>query len=97
MRDDRILVDCIYSNIRNERNGILINKAVCGLDIPLAKGYERTVYKLSDGWKDSTANVAIDSLLTTPPARLDVEEVMAGNIKLLRIYRRQEDLISSTP
>ncbi|WP_321864798.1 hypothetical protein [Pseudomonas paraveronii] len=92
-----IFVDCIYTNVRNNQNGMLINKAVCGLEKPLIEDYEDLVYEFTDEWKNSTAEIDLDPLLKTPPAPLEVEEADFGNVKLSRIYKTQEDLSSSVP
>lgn len=92
-----ILIDCVYTNIRNERNGILINKAVCGLERPLADEYEEVVSEFSDKWKDSTNKVAINSLLATPPQSIEVEDSVVGEMKLYRIYRTPDELKFSPP
>jgi hypothetical protein len=95
--DNEIVIDCIYVSIRNEQNGILINKAVCGLDRPLAEEYEDAVYKFSDQWKNATANIVIAQLLKTPPMPLEVEESKVGGAELFRIYKAQKDLRTSVP
>ena len=92
-----IFVDCIYANVRNEQNGMLINKAVCGLKKPLTENYDDLVYEFTDEWKSSTAEVTIDSLLKNPPVPLDIEEADFGGVKLSRIYKTQENFNFTTP
>ncbi|MGR6734884.1 hypothetical protein [Pseudomonas chlororaphis] len=95
--DSEIVIDCIYVNIRSEQNGILINKAVCGLDRPLAEDYEDAVYEFSDQWKNSTANIVIAQLLKMPPISLEVKESEVGGAEFFRIYKTQKDLSTSVP
>ncbi|MGE7958763.1 hypothetical protein ACQKQA_19620 [Pseudomonas sp. NPDC089530] len=95
--DGEVVIDCIYVSIRNEQDGILINKAVCGLDHPLAEGYEDVVYEFSDQWKSSTANIVIAQLLKTPPMSLEVKESKFGGAEFFRIYKSQKDLSTSVP
>jgi hypothetical protein len=94
---DNVFVDCIYANVRNEKNGVLINKAVCGLDKPLTEEYEDLVYEFTDEWKSSTAVVVIGSVLKIPPAPINVEEADFGVVKLSRIYKSQDDFSYSVP
>ncbi|RON77252.1 hypothetical protein [Pseudomonas fluorescens] len=95
--ENQILVDCIYASIRNEQNGILINKAVCGLSRPLVEGYEDTVYEFSDQWKSETASVSIAPVLKIPPMSLEVKEAEIGSAELFRIYKDKKDLSTSVP
>jgi len=95
--DSEVVIDCIYVSIRNEQNGILINKAVCGLNRPLAEEYEDAVYEFSDQWKNSTANIVIAQLLKTPPMPLEVKESKVGGAEFFRIYKSQKDLSTSGP
>lgn len=92
-----VLIDCVYTNIRNEQNGVLINKAVCGLERPLAEEYEDLVYEFSDQWKNLTNKVAIAPLLATPPVLLEVEDSTLGGVKLSRTYHSPSDLKFSRP
>lgn len=96
-RGNDLLVDCIYTNVRNERNGILINKAVCGLDRPLTEDYEELVYEFTDAWKRSTAEVNIDTLLKAPAEMLEVGEADFGDVKFSRVYKAQADLSTTNP
>jgi hypothetical protein len=92
-----VLIDCVYTNIRNEQNGVLINKAVCGLNRPLAEEYEETVSEFSDQWKNVTNKVAIAPLLATPPVLVEVEDSTLGGVKLSRTYHSPNDLRFSRP
>ena len=87
-----VLIDCVYTNIRNEQNGVLINKAVCGLDRPLAEEYEEAVSEFSDQWKNLTSKVVIAPLLATPPVLIEVEDSAFGGVKLSRTYHSPNDL-----
>ncbi len=89
-RGDDILIDCIYANVRNEQNGILINKAVCGLDLLLAEGYEDAAYEFIDKWKGSTAGISIKSLSKQPPHPLEVYESQLAGVDLVRVYETQD-------
>jgi hypothetical protein len=93
----KVLIDCVYTNIRNEQNGVLINKAVCGLNRPLAEEYEETVSEFSDQWKNLTNKVAIAPLLATPPVLVEVEDSTLGGVKLSRTYHSPNDLRFSRP
>lgn len=95
--DNNIFIDCIYTNVRNEQNGILINKAVCGLDKPLVEDYEDLVSDYTDAWKDATAKVDIRSLLKSPPVAVDVVEADFNGVELLRNYKVSDNLSSSLP
>lgn len=92
-----VFIDCIYANIRNEQNGILINKAVCGLNRPLAEEYDEAIYDFSDEWKSFTDNIAIEPLLRVPPLPLEVGESTLGEAKLSRIYNSKDNLSVSAP
>ncbi|VVN22288.1 MULTISPECIES: hypothetical protein [Pseudomonas] len=92
-----VFIDCIYANVRNEQNGILINKAVCGLNRPLAEEYDEAIYEFSDEWKSSTDNIAIEPLLRVPPLPLEVSESTLGEAKLSRIYNSKDNLSVSAP
>jgi hypothetical protein len=94
---DNIVVDCIYANVRNENNGLLINKAVCGLDKPLTKDYEDLVYEFTDEWKSDIFKVAVDSVLKVPPVPVIVEEADFDGVKLSRIYKAPNDLSFTVP
>ena len=94
---DNVVVDCIYANIRNDRNGILINKAVCDLNRPLAEDYEESIYEFSDEWKNATGKVSIESLGKTPAVALNVDEAQYKDIHLVRTYKSQDDLVSKSP
>lgn len=91
-RGDEIFIDCIYANVRNEQNGILINKAVCGLDLLLAEGYEDAAYEFTDKWKASTAGISIESLSKQPPQSLEVNESQVAEVNLVRVYETQDSL-----
>lgn len=95
--DGEITVDCVYTNVRNEQNGILINKAVCGLNRPLAEEYEDSVYEFSDEWKSATGNVVVAPLFKTPAKPVEVNESSVGGVKFFRVYKSQEDLSTSLP
>jgi hypothetical protein len=86
---DNVVVDCIYANIRNDRNGILINKAVCDLNRPLAEDYEESIYEFSDEWKNATGKVSIEAL--------NVDEAQYKDIHLVRTYKSKGDLVSKSP
>lgn len=92
-----VFIDCIYTNVRNEQNGILINKAVCGLNRPLAEEYEEVIYAFSDEWKKSTDNITIEPLLKVPPLPLEVNDSMLGDAKLSRIYNSKDNLSITAP
>ena len=87
-----VFIDCIYASVRNEQNGILINKAVCGLDLLLAEGYEDAAYEFTDRWKDSTAGISIESLSKQPPHPLEVYESKIAGVDLVRFYETQDSL-----
>ncbi|RIJ12341.1 hypothetical protein DXT77_04925 [Pseudomonas sp. 91RF] len=92
-----VFIDCVYTNVRNEQNGILINKAVCGLERPLAEEYEEVASEFSDQWKNLTNKVAITPLLATPPVSVEVEESVLDGVKLSRTYHSPNDLKFSRP
>ncbi|MGE1155489.1 MULTISPECIES: hypothetical protein [Pseudomonas] len=92
-----ILIDCIYSDVRNDQNGVLINKAVCGLKKPLVEDYEDLAYTFTDEWKKTADAVVIDPLLSNPVSILNVDEADFGATKLRRVYDSLEDLSSSVP
>ena len=94
---DRAAIDCIYTNIRNDRNGILISKAVCGLEKPLTEGYEDSIYAFSDAWKNATGTISITSLSKTPAIPLNVDEAQYKDIHLVRTYKAQSNLLSEAP
>ncbi|QAY83490.1 hypothetical protein [Pseudomonas arsenicoxydans] len=94
---DNVVVDCIYANIRNDRNGILINKAVCDLNRPLAEDYEESIYEFSDEWKNASGKVSIESLGKTPAVALNVDEAQYKDIHLVRTYKSKDDLVSKSP
>ena len=93
----KVIIDCVYTNIRNEQNGVLINKAVCGLNRPLTEQYEETVSEFSDQWKNLTNKVATAPLLATPPVLVEVEDSTLGGVKLSRTYHSPNDLRFSRP
>lgn len=98
VRQDReILIDCIYADVRNDQNGVLINKAACGLKKPLVEDYEDLAYKFTDEWKKTADVVVIDPLLSNPVSILNVDEADFGATKLRRVYGSQDDLSSSVP
>lgn len=96
-RDNELLVDCVYGNIRSEQNGALINKAVCGLDKKLLADYEQVIYKYSEIWKNEIAPTAMTSLIQTPSTSASIEEASIEDIKILRTYRTREDLQFNVP
>ncbi|MGF6327981.1 hypothetical protein ABH909_000859 [Pseudomonas sp. BS3782 TE3695] len=94
---DSVVVDCIYANIRNDRNGILVNKAVCDLNRPLVEDYEESIYEFSDEWKNTTGKISTESLGNTPAVALNVDEAQYKDIHLVRVYKSQDDLVSKSP
>ncbi|BBN65818.1 hypothetical protein BKM30_09280 [Pseudomonas syringae pv. syringae] len=92
-----VLVDCVYGNIRSEQNGLLINKAVCGLDSKLTADYDQLIYKYSDLWKGEVDSVDISPLLQDPPRDVSIEEARIKGIGLVRVYKVQEELSDSSP
>ncbi|MHC8359300.1 hypothetical protein ACYZUA_03070 [Pseudomonas sp. LS2P72] len=92
-----VVVDCIYANIRNDRNGILINKAVCDLNRQLVEDYEESIYEFSDEWKNIAGRISIESLNRTPSVALNVDEAQYKDIHLVRTYKSQDDLVSKSP
>ncbi|QVW23242.1 hypothetical protein KJF94_25900 [Pseudomonas hormoni] len=92
-----LVVDCIYANIRSNQNGLLINKAVCGLDKKLVANYEQLIYDFSSVWKDSARLVKTSSLMEDPITPATVEEANIKDIKILRIYKTPDDLVSTLP
>ncbi|KQV23201.1 hypothetical protein ASC74_01205 [Pseudomonas sp. Root329] len=94
---DNVVVDCIYANIRNDRNGILINKAVCDLNRQLVEDYEESIYEFSDEWKNIAGRISIESLNRTPSVALNVDEAQYKDIHLVRTYKSQDDLVSKSP
>ncbi|MGE8179172.1 hypothetical protein [Pseudomonas fluorescens] len=95
--DAGLVVDCIYGNIRNNQNGVLINKAVCGLNKKLVANYEDLIYEYSDAWKSSANFAALAPLMEDPATPVRVEEAKIRDLTIVRIYKSQDDLVSTLP
>ncbi|MGY2291432.1 hypothetical protein ACW9H6_11855 [Pseudomonas sp. SDO528_S397] len=93
----KLVVDCIYVDTRSEQNGVLVNKAVCGLNKALVKNYAEMVYEFSDIWKDDAAVVDIGPVLEVPSATLQVVESSFNDIKVVRIYNSKACLAYHSP
>ncbi|MBX8548023.1 hypothetical protein K5D68_00200 [Pseudomonas cichorii] len=95
--NDELFIDCIYGNIRSDQNGVIINKAVCGLERKLLADYEQIIYDYSGIWKSKITPTAMRTLIQTPSTPATIEEASIENIKIVRIYKSKEDLQFNVP
>lgn len=90
-------IGCLYSKIKNSRNGILIKKAVCGLDLEVTSQYQNFVFKYSDGWITDTNLVSVEALVGEPVSPVDVAVGVLGGIEIRNRYESLDDLLSGKP
>ena len=95
--DAGVVIDCIYGDMRNNMNGLLINKAVCGLNKKLEPGYEDLIYKYSNTWKGTADLTVLTRWIEAPTSPIKIEEASFKDLTIARIYTTLDDLIWSLP
>ncbi|MFK3774132.1 hypothetical protein [Pseudomonas sp. NPDC089406] len=91
----KVVVDCLYVNVRSGTNGMLIRKAVCGLNKVLDKGYLDTLYRFTDAWLEQVAS--IDTQMNDGVGRVVVPEGQIQDVMVSREYTKLDQLISDLP
>lgn len=97
LKDRNPVIDCLYSDIRNARNGTSIRKAICNLDATLKDDYANLVYRYSDAWIHETNSVNFEPIMTEPSQPVDVFIGSLGGIQVVSRYSSMDDLMSATP
>ncbi|WP_222909566.1 hypothetical protein [Pseudomonas sp. DNDY-54] len=91
------LIDCLYGNIRNGRNGVSIRKGVCNLQEPLSSQYQDLIYTYSNQWIEATNSVSLQAVMAEPSQAVDVPIDRLGGIDLALRYSSAEELMSASP
>lgn len=97
IKNDQPIIDCLYGDLRNPRNGISIRKAVCELEEPLYPDYQDIIYRFTDKWITETNSLNISNLQTNPNQPLTVSMGYLGAIEVSMHYSSLDDLLSGTP
>lgn len=95
--DAGVVIDCIYGNMRNNMNGLLINKAVCGLNKKLEPGYEDLIYNYSNAWKGTADLTVLTPWVEASTSPIKIVEAGFKDLTIARIYTTLDDLIWSLP
>jgi len=93
----KIKIDCLYVNIRSGMNGILIGKAVCGLDRALDEHYTDLIPKYSDTWLLDVAGVDTSGLLSSPSTSVSVVDAAWSDLSIVRVYDNASSLVDALP
>ena len=93
----KIKIDCIYLNARNGMNGMLISKAVCGLNKDLDENYTELMSRYSDAWMSAVGKVDIQGLIGSPSVPVSLTDAVWSDIAIVRTYNDVSSLSDTLP
>lgn len=89
-KQNKLMVDCAYADIHDSSTGMVINKAICGLNKELNSNYSDLIYSFSDKWIES-----FDQQKISVP--LDIQLGKVDDITIYASYSSQEAFDTYTP
>ncbi|ARU90468.1 hypothetical protein [Pseudomonas sp. M30-35] len=95
-RKNSIIIDCLYAELRNHDNGLLITNAVCGLNTILNSNYEDISYTYTDKWQAERSKVKTESLAHKNET-LDFVVANIEDIEVHNFYKNIETWKNSIP
>lgn len=95
-KDNKIYIDCLYSDFRSPTNGLRVRRGVCGLNKTLDSEYVDWAFEYTNAWQAEISKVDTTSLLKNKaPIETSVSQDPA--IKVRQRYSNLSDLENSTP
>lgn len=91
-----IIIDCLYAELRNHDNGLLITNAICGLNAILNSDYEDLSYTYTDKWQAERSKVKTENLAHKDES-LDFVVANIEGIEVHNFYKNIESWKNSTP
>ncbi len=94
--DDKILMDCAYSDARNIYNGARVYAGVCGLKAELTDNYDELAQRYSNEWRESIFSFDTHSIFEKNiPTDFFLGKI--GSIEVYDRYTSIEALKNSAP
>lgn len=94
--NDSILIDCMYSNVRNKYMNSMASAGVCKLNIPLDKNYYELTYLDANKWQDSIFSFDTQPILKTGNGA-DYLLGKIGEVEIFDRYPSVDAIINSSP
>ena len=96
-RENEILIDCAYFDVRNIYNGARASAGICGLNIQLTENYDEIAQDYSNTWRESIFSFDTKEVFESGKTRKDFFLGKIGEIEVFDRYPSASSLENSAP
>lgn len=91
--DNKFIIDCIYSNIKSKKNGLLIKKGECGLAIAQAEKYSDVINDRIDELENDMDSIDTSLILNGKRKYLSVILYHSNSKLIFKLYDSKKSLL----
>lgn len=91
--DNKFIIDCLYLNVKSKKNGVLVKKGFCSLDMSPAKNYADFIEEKVGKTEDDMDSIDTGLILSGKKNYLPIVIYNSKNKMIYQLYRNKQALL----